>query len=449
MTPTTNSIRARGTASVEVSTTPPVSWAPRKIFFSPVEFWRLNAKAQKDSVKNIHDEEETIVSETTTKASTQPTPVLLQALQHWMKNGNQPPRMANSALAAACIFCLLLLTPLQDAQAAMSGGRMGGSFSASPPSRSYSAPTTTRTYSTPSYRSRTTYYSSPTIIAPSAPMISPYGYGGGFMSPVYPRPLLFGGGGGGAVVVNRGPSFFDLLFWGAVGTVIFSTIKGMANPLESSASSWGSIDDATTSALGAGTSVVSLSVALSIPNRRASNSLLSKLDRLAQTARSDSRVGLQNLVSQVSLELLRQSNSWTSATFDYQHFRKSDQANRKYNQVAVKERSKFEQETVAKYGGVDYAGNSGIREVVNTGDQATMAVVTLVLQIQGDSLRNVANNNQIRSVQDVQNLLTQVASDAKVDDCLLGAEILWTPADEAETLTMRNVIADYPELRSL
>ena len=41
------------------------------------------------------------------------------------------------------------------------------------------------------------------------------------------------------------------------------------------------------------------------------------------------------------------------------------------------------------------------------------------------------------------------ALDAKADECLRGAEILWTPEERDETLTMRDVLADYPGLRSV
>ena len=49
----------------------------------------------------------------------------------------------------------------------------------------------------------------------------------------------------------------------------------------------------------------------------------------------------------------------------------------------------------------------------------------------------------------MEEALRKIASDAKVDDCLQSAEILWTPEDRSETLTLREVVADYPELRSV
>lgn len=52
------------------------------------------------------------------------------------------------------------------------------------------------------------------------------------------------------------------------------------------------------SALGSGVSVAEISVALEVPLRDSPDSILSSLNRLSRTARTDSRVGLQNLTSQ-------------------------------------------------------------------------------------------------------------------------------------------------------
>ena len=74
-----------------------------------------------------------------------------------------------------------------------------------------------------------------------------------------------------------------------------------------------------------------------------------------------------------------------------------------------------------------------------------MAVVTLVIAVDGDSTKLP----KIRSIGDVEEALRRIASDFKVEDCHQSAEILWTPEDRSETLTRREVIADYPELYSV
>jgi uncharacterized membrane protein len=201
------------------------------------------------------------------------------------------------------------------------------------------------------------------------------------------------------------------------------------------------------SALGPGTSVCQVSVALEVPNRDDRNSILSVLDRLALTANTDSRVGIQNLSSQVALELLRRRSSIVSASSSYKHFNDQNKALREFQSRSVKERSKFESETVSQFGGVDYGvgSNSNSDGLDSSGGKATMAVVTLILAIDGDSTKIPP----INSVEDLEQALRKIAADAKVDDCLQSAEILWTPTERWESLSPRDVVADYPELRSI
>ena len=149
------------------------------------------------------------------------------------------------------------------------------------------------------------------------------------------------------------------------------------------------------------------------------------------------------MTSQVALELLRRRSSITSAASSYNHFRDETKAGREFQSRSVKERSKFEREVVSKYGGVDYSAKGGSK--ASTGAKATMAVVTIILSIAGDSTKIP----KINSISDVEEALRKMASDAKVDDCLQSAEILWTPEDRSETLSFGDVVADYPELRSI
>jgi uncharacterized membrane protein len=214
-----------------------------------------------------------------------------------------------------------------------------------------------------------------------------------------------------------------------------------------SSSTMDSLDSSSvTSSLGPGTSVIQMSVALEVPDRDDPSSILSILAKLANTARTDSRVGMQNLTSQVALELLRRRSSIVSASSSYNHFEDYTRAGREFQSLSVQERSKFEKETVSKYGGVDYGARNNNAPATTTGtDKATMAVVTLVMAIDGDSTKIP----KINSISDVEDALRRIASDVKVDDCLQCSEILWTPEERSETVSLRELVADYPELRAV
>merc|ERR1719420_284743 len=298
--------------------------------------------------------------------------------------------------------------------------------------------------SMPSSYSRRGYsrgYSSAYISRPS------YGYGySPYMSSPFSTyattdvPRVYGGGPG-VISLSRGPSVFDLMF---PLLLVFMVQNFFLTDFDiggtSSSFLGGSSGTTTTSALGSGTSVVQLSVALEVSNRDDRNSILSVLDRFSRTANTDTRVGLQNLTSQVALEVLRRKSSIVSASSSHKHFKNRNKAVREFQNASVKERSKFETENSntanSKYGTTSSTNNN----------KATMAVVTFVIAIDGDQTKLP---NKINSVSDVEEALRRIASDAQVDDCLQNVEILWTPEDRSETLSVRDIVADYPKLRSV
>lgn len=403
---------------------PPVTMGLPHMYSAPT-LW-----AQSPTLGSELDDEEKPADEV---RSFNPTPVLVSALQ---KLGDD--KKATGLVAAAALSFALMFSPMA-ADAAMSGGRMGGSFSAPAATRSMpSSSSFGRGYSQGFRSGLGTGYSSGYYSRPSV-AISPFG---GFSPFAFPRPMFFGGPG--VITYGRGPSFFDLIFFGGIAFVIFNAIRSASAGVDITnvASSW---SDAPVTALGSGTSVAQVSVALEVPNRDDRNSILSVLSRLSDTARTDSRVGIQNLTSQVALELLRRKSSIVSGSTRYKHFGDRNKAQRDFNSLAVKERGKFEQETVSKYGGVDYGLEGSRFKADASGSQATVAVVTIMMAIDGDSTKLP----KINSIQDLEDALRKIATDAKVDSCLQSAEILWTPEDRSETLTMRDVIADYPQLRSV
>jgi len=400
----------------------------------------------KTDKQGIEDTLPAIMEETETKSSMNPTPAFVSMVNKLMKHddgeNDHALKKTGMQLAAAALAFAIAFMPLNDAEAAMSGGRMGGSFSAPRQSISRPAPSSysrgySRGYSS-GYMSRPSVTVSPGIGFGYSPFMSPFSPFTPF-SPFAPRVY----GGPGVISVSRGPSFFDLLFITGFFFAASQIFLGSGKALSRSSDTldWSS---SVSSALGPGTSVAQLSVALEVPDRDSPNSILGVLNRLAQTAKTDTRVGVQNLSSQVALELLRRRSSIVSANSSFKHFNERNKALRDFQSRSVKERSKFENENTSKYGGVDYGFSQGANPNVASG-KATMAVVTLVLAIDGDSTKLP----KINSLGDVEEALRRIASDSKVDDCLQGAEILWTPEDREESLSLRDVVADYPELRSV
>ena len=111
-------------------------------------------------------------------------------------NKTDNAKMTNMQLMAAAAAFALAFTPISDADAAMSGGRIGGSFSTPRQTESKPAPKrSSSSYSKGYSRGYSSGYATrPSVtIAPVVPVPSiGYGYGGGYATPYYsPFGLLF------------------------------------------------------------------------------------------------------------------------------------------------------------------------------------------------------------------------------------------------------------------
>ena len=111
-----------------------------------------------------------------------------------------------------------------------------------------------------------------------------------------------------------------------------------------------SLDDGSDSSgldrlLGRGASVLSLTAAVNVPDRDSPNSILARLARLAIGARTDTRKGVQDLITETALELLRQKDYIVSVDSVYSHFSRVVDAQREFNLLSIGGRSKFDEET--------------------------------------------------------------------------------------------------------
>ena len=112
---------------------------------------------------------------------------------------------------------------------------------------------------------------------------------------------------------------------------------------------WKNLADESTfepeSALGPGTTVSSITLALDIPNRNDPRNILNRLSSISKTANTISKEGLQDLLSSVALELLRQEKSITSAFTRTSHHKFVGQAEREFQSLSVHGRSKVDRLT--------------------------------------------------------------------------------------------------------
>lgn len=312
------------------------------------------------------------------------------------------------SLFAIALVLTLAFSNADGAMAARSGGRMGGgSFRA--PARSFSSPS--RTY------------------APSGGGYYPGGgFGGGFG---FPFLLPFFGFGGG--------------FGGLFSILIFISI---ANFLVQSFRKVGGGTDELGNSITTTVSVARLQVGLLAEGR----GLQSELDALARTVNTDTAIGRAQVLQESTLALLRHPEYWVYAGGESVQTR-LEAAEAKFNQFSLAERSKFTEETLSNFN--NQIRQSGSNQTLSSvpvngalvADDLTQApgeyiVVTIIVGTQGKlQLPTVRNSEDLRQA------LRQIGGVSS--EQLLAIEVLWTPQANGDTLTADDMLAGYPDLRSI
>lgn len=183
--------------------------------------------------------------------------------------------------------------------------------------------------------------------------------------------------------------------------------------------------------LGKGITVGKVQVALNALDR-GSGSIFDMLEDHAKNTGSEPEE-LAAFANDVCLSLMRKSNDWIAACSTSKWFKGDDagQAESYYNQLADIEAAKFEKDYVPD----DKAAAGG----------PTMVVVSLVLEIQGDSTKIDGAGYSIAATKEV---LASISADCMVDDgyCVNAVEVFWTPSDPEENMSRMDMITDFPEL---
>lgn len=229
---------------------------------------------------------------------------------------------ARRALVAAALFISITFSFLNPALA-RSSGRSGGSFGSSRP------PPVMRSMPRSSGPVRSYYRSSPRIIIHRGPHMHIHSGA---------RTLTAGDA---AVATYAAPvrriRMSDVVFVAGVTSLVAMNVMDKLDK--------GGGGNGFESALGPGISVVSLTAAINVPDRDSPDSVLNRISRLALSANTSSRKGVQDLISETALELLRQKDSIVSVDSQYSHFRRPVEAEREYNVLSIGGRSKFDEET--------------------------------------------------------------------------------------------------------
>ncbi|MFQ6538276.1 MULTISPECIES: DUF1517 domain-containing protein [Aphanothece] len=310
-----------------------------------------------------------------------PAPLLLRRTLSWLA-------------LPALVFSLLLLAP--DPSMAASGGRIGGgSFR--------SAPSMPRSYGGGGYRGG--------------------GYGGGYGGGGIGFPFLipiFGFGGGG---------LFGFLILMAVVGLIANAVRGSGgSPALPDGGGYVSRPDGPVT-------ISQVQVGLLASAR----DLQSDLRGLAGRADTSSSIGLQTVLQETTLALLRHPDLWVYANAEVGQVPFAS-AEATFNRLSMAERSKLDRELTTNVAGQRL---TAAPEAAGDSDASSdfIAVTLLVATRQRLALKGAGTAEQLRS--SLQALGGVPASD------LLAIEVIWQPDGVGEVFSMEELLTAYPQLQHL
>lgn len=242
------------------------------------------------------------------------------------------------------------------------------------------------------------------------------GYGGGIGFP-FVLPFFFGGGG-----------LFGFLILMAVVGLIVNALRG------------GGGDPAGGGALPAPRTEGPVSVAqVQVGLLASARDLQADLRRLAASADTSNSTGLQAVLQETSLALLRHPDLWVYANAEVGEV-PFPAAEATFNRLSMAERSKLERELTTNVAGQRFQDGS---RPAGASDATSdfIAVTLLVASRQRLNLPAAGSADQLR--QGLQLLGAVASSD------LLAVEVIWQPEGAGEVLTADQLITAYPDLQHL
>ncbi|MEB3199662.1 MAG: DUF1517 domain-containing protein [Synechococcaceae cyanobacterium] len=169
-------------------------------------------------------------------------------------------------------------------------------------------------------------------------------------------------------------------------------------------------------------------------------SLQSDLRRLAGQADTSSSSGLQRVLQETTLALLRHPDLWVYASAEDGKVPFAN-AEATFNRLSMQQRSKLRQELTTNVSGQRF--NAAAASPAGSSDAASdYLVVTLLLASRrGLSLPAASTAEQLR---DSLQRLGAVGSED-----LIALEVIWQPEGEGESLSAEELVTDYPDLQHL
>ena len=248
------------------------------------------------------------------------------------------------------------------------------------------------------------------------------GYGGGYRGGGIGFPFLipiFGFGGGG---------LFGLLILMAVAGVLVNALRGLGGGAPAIGGG-GAMAPAVPSKV----NMIQVQVGL----LASAKSLQDDLRSLAASSDTSSSSGLQRLLQETTLALLRQPDLWVYANAETGTVPFSS-AESTFNRLSMSERSKLDAELTSNVAG-RRLDDSAVGEADATNE---FIVVTLLVASTANARLQGANTGE-----DLRQTLRILGSTASSE--LLALEVIWQPEGRGDVLSAEELITAYPNLQHL
>ncbi len=320
-----------------------------------------------------------------------------RVVKHYQRQSKQK-HWLSMLLLPLLIIGIIFASPIQS-QAA-SGGRMGGGSFRSP-----SMPRTGGFRDSGGFRGGYGGYRN---------------YGGGMGFPFILPFFGFGGGG-----------LFGFLVLMSIAGVLVNALRG--NNYSSSIN--------TTSDLGIRNDRPVKMIQLQVGLLASAKQLQEDLRKIANTADTNSKAGLQKILQETTLALLRQPNLWVYANLEKGEvpFNTSEST---FNRLSMVERSKLKAELTSNIEGQILSINSEESQVGEADSTSEFIAITLLIACQAKSNINTVNNSD--ELKESLRIIGSISSSE-----LLALEVIWQPDGEGDVLSAEELVTAYPNLKHL
>ncbi len=169
--------------------------------------------------------------------------------------------------------------------------------------------------------------------------------------------------------------------------------------------------------------------------------LQSDLRRLASSANTATTSGLQTVLQETTLSLLRQPELWVYANLETGDV-PFQAAESTFNRLSITERSKLTKELTSNVSGQVNTAQAG-RAQSGEADLTNEYIAVTVL-VASKSKLSLSNSN---TSEGLKNSLQKIGSISSTD--LMALEVIWQPEALGDVLTAEELVTAYPNLKHL